>query len=560
MSVGISIQFLCGRYHATPWNHQVNEGVVEWPPSPWRILRALVAAYYRLPNPPARNELYSLLATLSECLPCYCLPEYATAHTRHYMPIVKEGKVTTTKVLDTFITLPGGVLSPDAVIQVVWQNVELNLSQQALFKQLCSQISYLGRAESWAEVQVIEEWSEAKVEFNAVPSDLKGDADLTGEKVRVLVPLSSAEMEGFKAALATVPLPTKKGKKSKWKVPKDILEALELDISDLHSSGWNGIPGTRWVSYVLPTSHSRNVQAVVTSREDKLPNFARFALASNVLPNITEVVSIGERFRQALMSSKKDENQLPLSVFSGRNSVDNNADEGDRSKPYLEGQQHAWYLPEVNARGKIDHMVIYAASGFDFNQALPKLKNLYKVWGTEGFDLQTVLVSLGQIEEYVVTSRQLDDKHFRVIGKSRKWRSLTPMVLPRHPKFYKNGNKRCIPDTSFQLDGVEHQALKLLTQLDYLNIPANSTIASDDEWLCLQRHNGETIVKVRCCDRGVLDKPAFSFQRRRYHGRGQKSSDKGYWLEIEFTEVQLGPIALGYAAHFGLGVFTPVFN
>ena len=32
MSVVISIQFLTGRYHATPWDKQVNEGAVEWPP------------------------------------------------------------------------------------------------------------------------------------------------------------------------------------------------------------------------------------------------------------------------------------------------------------------------------------------------------------------------------------------------------------------------------------------------------------------------------------------------------------------------------------------------
>ena len=34
------------RYHATPWDAHVNEGRVEWPPSPWRLLRALVAVGY----------------------------------------------------------------------------------------------------------------------------------------------------------------------------------------------------------------------------------------------------------------------------------------------------------------------------------------------------------------------------------------------------------------------------------------------------------------------------------------------------------------------------------
>ena len=45
--IAIRLRFLTGRFHATPWGHHVNEGVVEWPPSPWRLLRALVATFYR---------------------------------------------------------------------------------------------------------------------------------------------------------------------------------------------------------------------------------------------------------------------------------------------------------------------------------------------------------------------------------------------------------------------------------------------------------------------------------------------------------------------------------
>ena len=35
-----------GRFHATPWGHHVNEGIVEWPPSPYRIVRALASSLY----------------------------------------------------------------------------------------------------------------------------------------------------------------------------------------------------------------------------------------------------------------------------------------------------------------------------------------------------------------------------------------------------------------------------------------------------------------------------------------------------------------------------------
>ena len=44
--LAIEFKFLAGRFHATPWGRQVNEGAVEWPPSPWRLLRALIAVWH----------------------------------------------------------------------------------------------------------------------------------------------------------------------------------------------------------------------------------------------------------------------------------------------------------------------------------------------------------------------------------------------------------------------------------------------------------------------------------------------------------------------------------
>lgn len=43
----IRIEFLSGRYHARPWGVAPEAQRVEWPPSPWRIARALVDVAYR---------------------------------------------------------------------------------------------------------------------------------------------------------------------------------------------------------------------------------------------------------------------------------------------------------------------------------------------------------------------------------------------------------------------------------------------------------------------------------------------------------------------------------
>lgn len=554
MSVELSIQFLTGRYHATPWDHQVNEGVVEWPPSPWRISRALVSAYYRLPEQPERTLMLQLLNKLANQPPSYALPQYTAAHTRHYMPIWKEGKATTTKVFDTFYALPGGAMSSEAAIQVVWSEVELSQLERQLLQQLCHQVSYLGRAESWVEMQVVTESKPC----NANP--LRDEAvNPKAERLKVLAPLTVEGLQGFQAALAVLPKP-KKGK-AKWKAPADILEALELDITNLHGQNWNGIPGTRWVPYELEPAKQKPQRSQPYLLQ--APTFARFALSSNVLPKLTEAVSLGERFRQALMAKSKDAAGQADPIFSGRKPDE--LDEEGKSEP-AEGHQHAWYLPEVNQRGEIDHVVVYAAGGFQ-EQAISALRRLTKVWGTEGFDVQTVLVSLGLTENYSSEKPQLGCS--LLVGKGHRWQSLTPLVLPRHPKRDRQGRPKYISGTSFQIDGPEHQTLRLLRQLlNHLNREFSldgcvEVQCSGDEvgdWLGYQRKDGKLLVKARCLDEEAGKQFGYSwqaFQRRRYHGNGKKESDRGYWLEVVFAEAQVGPLSLGYAAHFGLGVFTP---
>ena len=54
MGTTLAVRFPLGRYHANPWDQAVNEGATEWPPSPWRVLRALVATWHtRWPDLPA---------------------------------------------------------------------------------------------------------------------------------------------------------------------------------------------------------------------------------------------------------------------------------------------------------------------------------------------------------------------------------------------------------------------------------------------------------------------------------------------------------------------------
>lgn len=560
--IGLSIEFLAGRYHATPWDHQVNEGVVEWPPSPWRILRALVSASYRMVERPERSLLIELFTQLAEELPSYHLPRYTAAHTRHYMPLVNEGKWTTAKVIDTFHALEGGAADP-ATLQVVWP-VVLGEELRSLLGRLCAQVSYLGRAESWVEMTLLA--------ADVVPREANASVGLVQEQgatqSRVLAPLDRSGLEGFRSALGLLPAPKGKGKKA-WRAPADILAVLELDVGELHRQGWSGVPGARWVSYGV--SSARPIARELGMRSGSVPTIARFALAGSVLPKLTQAVSVGERFRQALMAWSRDENGLPARVFSGKES----AEEPD----CREGQGHAWYLPEVNERGRIDHVVVFAAEGFGEELALRALGRLGKVWGSEGFDIKTVLVSLGQVDP---GASSWEVPCFGVVGSSKIWRSLTPMVLARHPKAKKLVNKagevvgyktRYVAGTGFQLDGPEDQALRSLGQLPHLGLALGgdrfSVPAEDDggDWLAIPVPGGcakgaaaaDWVVRVRCGERGAYERFSWlQFQRQRHHGDGRRAGGQGYWLELEFRAAVSGPIALGYGAHFGLGVFVPV--
>ena len=79
----LSLQFPAGRFHGTPWGRHVNEGAVEWPPSPWRLLRALLATWHAKASEIREDTVRRLLDRLAEAPPAFTLPRSSLGHTRH---------------------------------------------------------------------------------------------------------------------------------------------------------------------------------------------------------------------------------------------------------------------------------------------------------------------------------------------------------------------------------------------------------------------------------------------------------------------------------------------
>ena len=89
----LAFRFPAGRYHATPWGRNVNEADIAWPPEPWRLLRALIATYWRKGDRArwSADDLARLIDTLAQTLPEYQLP--LRGHPRPHASLHADGRL-----------------------------------------------------------------------------------------------------------------------------------------------------------------------------------------------------------------------------------------------------------------------------------------------------------------------------------------------------------------------------------------------------------------------------------------------------------------------------------
>lgn len=144
MGTTLSVTFPLGRYHATRWDGGANTSDVEWPPSPWRILRGLIATWYtRWPDLPA-EDIDRVLGALGTP-DAYMTPPALPGSTRHYMPDARHSKSetgNTDQVIDSFLAVP-----PDSPLLIHWAS-DLPPDDRATLGKLVELMPYLGRSES----------------------------------------------------------------------------------------------------------------------------------------------------------------------------------------------------------------------------------------------------------------------------------------------------------------------------------------------------------------------------------------------------------------------------
>lgn len=547
--IAIQFQFPTGKLHATPWGRHVNEGAVEWPPAPWRILRALLAVWRNKSPDTSENEIRSLIDALSE-LPSYALPSVSQGHTRHYLPTSAKPAL----VFDTFLVIP-----KTERIVICWPNAEIEQSQRVLLKSLLQGLNYFGRAESWVEADLLDEFTG---ELNAVP--LSGSEHVCGAELeRVLAVESSEQFAKWRSANLGQRLQSKleekqqkaiqKGKPAdkiklsareqqaiETSIPDDILSALQAETNALRKAGWNRPPGSRFVEYVRPATEFSPRQRVSAGHQQsgQLPVIARYAVVGKVVPRLTDAIRIGERVRTFVMGCSKRVNGEKLGewttspVFAGKNA--------DGSQ-MVQSHSHAHYLCEsIGSSSQITHLNIFAPLGFNATDQ-EALANFSRTWGDAGHDLQFVLLGIGQPEDFGGFA-EASGKSL-TMARTCVWESRTPYVPSRHLKV-RNSERR---------NPITHQAAiqRELTLNVTLELQRRPQFAAMSE---------QTQIEVSAIDPGTKlgEKNVrwLEFTRERKSGNGARGTSQGYGVRLIFPEEISGPIVLGYGSHFGLGQFV----
>ena len=385
--VGLGIAFDLGRFHATAWGAHVNEATVEWPPSPWRLLRALYAAgRTNVGLADARCDLETALAALARAQPpTFELPKSGSGHTRHYVPLAGYSPTNaggTSLVIDAF-----RALDPAHELRV-WWDAELNEPTRDALAATAAAVGYLGRSESICTMRLLGE-----------PVGFRRDA----------VPIAAVAGDSAWADAARVDL---------LAVAEDVddpLTVLGTSVTEMRGMSMRVPRGTHHVTYAV--RHDADAAVGVVPPTTVRPTIAHLRAAGAGRPALTDAVTVGHLLRSALQRRFDDERSGARSaVFSGH----------DEQGPRRDQHAHAHYLALPGRdRRRVEHLFVWAPEGFGPREvaAIAGLRRLRMRDAPEPFNV--ALVALGGTAALSLP---------RLVGPHDAWRSVTPMALTRHPK------------------------------------------------------------------------------------------------------------------------------
>ncbi len=300
----VELEFLTGRVHATPWGRHVNEAVPEWPPSPSRLLRAMLDAWYRKHAEIPGEVTERVLRALSTP-PRYRLPRARASHTRSYLAQNKEDPGDKKLVFDGFAVLDRG-----SSVLIGWPDVELDVEALDAARRLFGALNYLGRSESWVSARVLEDCA---VEWNCLP--LADGPVGAGREVVSVAGVVTPDVFGARGF--EVPAKSKtKARTLPW------LEALTWGSAEAIAYTMNRPPALEPILYVRDVD-ALDARPVAEARSSaRIVEAARFAVDTRVKVPITDAIRVGEHVRRNLMGALRrvlgSDSLTP--TFSGKDS------------------------------------------------------------------------------------------------------------------------------------------------------------------------------------------------------------------------------------------------
>jgi CRISPR-associated protein Csb2 len=503
MRIVLRQEFPLGRFHATPWRvNPFDDPHGEWPPSPWRLVRAVTARWYQwareAETKPDLAQLEKLQGALCKSTYVFHLPPDARKGSplRQYHPTEfgwrpaqkkKAGTRSygTSLVQDNYWCVP-----PESP---VWWFIDGDMwtdDLRALLAQCLERMTYFGRAETLTRVSLVESADDIPA-----PNCRLVDKRAPGA-APVLSPLKEATRDDIERTT-------------------DSPEAMKRAVP----------PGAQWLYAVRPSPlASRERRRVPAHRPDC--HLLQFALGWNVAPDSRAVARLTSRFRGAVLR------ELLRIRSGGACSLWHRAPHDLRDKVrlvagkdavgrVLRGHQHAEFLAWCENGAPTRLLVWRSKLPFDEGeqQAILAAAARELSWAAPGDDAEAWKLHLVPLDGAVPPPPGFDGTG------SATWESVTPYVPPRH--YLRNGKPR-------PRESIEQQVRRELVLRGY-------TQSANVLRVEVARHRWVSV----------------HLPRREAARRSVIGDRLGYDLRIVFEQSVHGPLRLGHSSSFGLGLFRP---
>lgn len=515
MALTLEQRFPLGRFHATRWKQGAfGDPFGEWPPSPYRLLRALAMRWFQYAremgwsNAKEEEErkvkLQPLLQALAASLPSFYLPPWTwrgpaikqyqpTGLEKHYKYKKDERtgkKVLDYKYLDTTTTLVEDhyrAICPEDAVLWHWEDLNLQGEQLELLDRLLERVIYFGRAESFCLMR----------RCDALPKEVNCRLSEKGDGVPVLAQIPSEPLD---------------------------FEALLCRTGDKKIREKPNPPGTRWFYAKLPALPKVALPRPVRRKRPQEIKCIQFAVGGRVFPPLRLWVKLTERFRGravknlALALRPESEGKYERLDREARHRLALLCGKDEEGKP-LVGHRHAYFLLWPDEDGNPTRLIVWRGEPFEQEEieALLKASEHPISWEPAAPRWKARLVPL-PFEMSPPSG---------LLGSARVWRSITPFVPPaeRH-RFRRNGRERK-GETLERIVGKLVKGRGSVGRIEKISEPI---------WVNLHETRE---------------------RRRARKETGTPWMRPGYMLRIEFDEPLNGPLIIGDSCHFGLGIFVP---